>query len=456
MIALALFAGVILLLLLGFPVAFTLAGASLLFAFFGILSGNFDAAILSAVNGRVYGIFTNTTLLAIPLFIVMGVTLQKSRIAENLLSKTSALLAGHKGSLGFAVVIIGALLAASSGIVGATVVTMGLLSLPVMLKQGYKPSLASGIVCASGTLGQIIPPSIALILLGDAISSAYQKSQLEQGIFSPESVSITDLFAGALIPGLGLVALYLAYLFFYTYLNPDAFPASGARNSDLQEHPSFGETFKTLLAPMGLIFLVLGSIFFGVATPTEAASIGATGVLLLAWLQRRLSRKLLKEIVSEATRTSCMVFMILIGATFFSLVFRGYGGDIVINDFLSDLPGGYFAALAFVMLLMFVLGFVLDFIEITLVVVPIVAPALLVMGADPIWLGVLMAINLQTSFLTPPFGFALFYLRGVAPPSIKTQDIYRGSAPFVALQLLMIGILAVWPGLATWLPGLLY
>ncbi len=456
MIALALFAGVILLLLLGFPVAFTLAGASLLFAFFGILSGDFDAAIMSAVNGRVYGIITNTTLLAIPLFIFMGVTLQKSRIAENLLSKTSMLMAGHKGSLGFAVVVIGALLAASSGIVGATVVTMGLLSLPIMLKQGYKPSLAAGIVCASGTLGQIIPPSIALILLGDAISSAYQKSQIEQGIFSPESVSITDLFAGALIPGLGLVALYLVYLFIYTYLNPDAFPASGTRNSDQQEHPSFGETFKTLFAPLGLIFLVLGSIFFGVATPTEAASIGATSVLLLAWLQRQLSGKLLKEIVREATRISCMVFMILIGATFFSLVFRGYGGDTVINSFLSDLPGGYFAALAFVMLLMFVLGFVLDFIEITLVVVPIVAPALLVMGADPIWLGVLMAINLQTSFLTPPFGFALFYLRGVAPPSIRTQDLYRGSVPFVALQLLMIGILVVWPGLATWLPGVLF
>ncbi len=456
MIALALFAGIILLLLLGFPVAFTLAGASLLFAFFGILSGDFDAAIMSAINGRVYGIITNTTLLAIPLFIIMGVTLQKSRIAENLLTKTSALFAGHRGNLGFAVVLIGALLAASSGIVGATVVTMGLLSLPVMLKQGYKPSLASGIVCASGTLGQIIPPSIALILLGDAISSAYQKSQLEQGVFSPESVSITDLFAGALIPGLGLVILYLVYLFFYTHLNPEAFPSSATRNSDEQKHPSLAEILKTLFAPVGLILLVLGSIFFGVATPTEAASIGATGVLLLAWLQRRLSRELLKAIVIEATRTSCMVFMILIGATFFSLVFRGFGGDEVISDYLSNLPGGYFSALAFVMLLMFVLGFVLDFIEITLVVVPIVAPTLISMGADPIWLGVLMAVNLQTSFLTPPFGFALFYLRGVAPPSVRTEDLYRGSIPFVALQLAMIGMLATWPGLATWLPGILF
>ena len=449
--AFLLFATIILLLLGGFPVAFTLAGVSLLFAFAGIVVGEFDAGLLRALSSRLYGIMTNGTLIAVPLFIFMGVIMQRSRIAENLLLALDGLFVRLRGGLGMAVILLGALVAASTGIVGATVVTMGLLSLPVMLRSGYHPAIASGIICASGTLGQIIPPSIVLILLGDVISSAYLKSQLDQGNFAPQSVSVTDLFAGALFPGLLLVFVYVAYVLLVAFFKPESMPRSAAIAASLPPSGSF-QLLKTMLAPLALIVAVLGTIIAGIATPTEAASIGAIGVLLITVLQRQLSWGKLKEICQASVRMSCMVFMILIGASFFSLVFRGFGGDDVVHEALYGLPGGVAGAMFIVVLAMFALGFVIDFIEITLMVVPIVAPALLAMGVDPVWLGVMFAVTLQTSFLTPPFGFSLFYLRGVAPPSVRTRDIYFGVAPFIALQIAVLVLLALWPRIVTWLP----
>ncbi len=452
--AFLLFAAVILLTLVGYPVAFTLAGVSLLFAFAGITAGVFDSGLLQALNSRIYGIMTNGQLIAVPLFIFMGVTMQRSLIAENLLLALGALLSRLRGDLGIAVVLVGALLAASTGIVGATVVTMGLLSLPAMLKRGYDPKVACGAICAAGTLGQIIPPSLVLVLLGDVMSSAYLKAQFDQGIFSPQSVSVTDLFAGALLPGLVLVFMYMIYLFVLAWFKPERLPSAAA--SDVAGSFGFLHVLKVLFAPLFLIVSVLGAIFAGLATPTEAASVGVVGVLVLTALQRQVSRKKFKEIVRTSARTSCMVFMILIGASFFSLVFRGFGGDEVVHQLLTGLPGGVVGAMLVVMLLMFAMGFVLDFIEITLMVVPIVGPVLLAMGLDPVWLGVMIAINLQTSFLTPPFGFSLFYLRGVAPSIVSTQQIYRGVVPFILLQLVMLAVLALWPPLATWLPSKLF
>jgi tripartite ATP-independent transporter DctM subunit len=349
------------------------------------------------------------------------------------------------------------LLAASTGIVGATVVTMGLLSLPTMLRRGYDPRIASGVICASGTLGQIIPPSIVLVLLGDVLSSAYQQAQLDMGIYSPETVSVGDLFSGALIPGLILVTLYLLYLVFIAWIRPDAMPAISDDSTTNADHGSLLQrVVYSLLPPLLLIVAVLGSILAGIATPTEAASVGAVGAILLAISQRQCTLAIMQEVMRSTTRISCMVFMILIGASVFSLVFRGFGGDEVVAGLLNNLPGGKFGAMLATMLLMFLLGFVLDFIEITFVVVPIVGPVLLAMGIDPVWLGIMIAINLQTSFLTPPFGFALFYLRGVAPAEISTRQIYAGVAPFIALQLLMLSMLAVWPSIATWLPDAIY
>ncbi len=446
-----LFPAVVLLTLLGYPVAFTLAGVSLLFAFAGIATGAYDPGLLQAMNSRLYGIMVNGTLIAVPLFIFMGVAMQRSRIAENLLLALGDLFSSLRGGLGVAVVLVGALLAASTGIVGATVVTMGLLALPVMLKRGYDPKIACGVICASGTLGQIIPPSIVLILLGDVMSSAYLKAQLDQGIFSPQSVSVTDLFAGAVLPGLVLVLLYMIYLVAVASFKPHYLPSRA--NGKV---PPLMHLLRALFAPLFLMVAVLGTILTGVATPTEAASVGAVGVLALTVLQKQLSLKKLREITQVSARMTCMVFMILIGASFFSLVFRGFGGDEIVHQFLSQLPGGVAGAMLVVMLLMFALGFVLDFIEITLMVVPIVGPVLLAMGLDPVWLGVMIAINLQTSFLTPPFGFALFYLRGVAPPAVSTQQIYRGAVPFILLQVAMLGLLVLWPQLATWLPAKLF
>ncbi len=454
-IPLLLFVGVCVVLMAGYPVALSLAGTALLFAFTGELAGSFDPAFLQALPNRLYGIMTNVTLIAVPLFVFMGIMLERSRVAENLLETMAALFGRLRGGLGFSVTLVGMLLAASTGIVGATVVTMGLLALPTMLRRGYDPRLASGVICASGTLGQIIPPSIVLVLLGDVLSSAHQQAQLDRGMYSPDTVSVGDLFTGALLPGLLLVLLYMLYIGCVAWLRPATMPAlpadDAAFDTGLPER-----VIKGLLPPVALIIAVLGSILGGIATPTEAAAVGASGAMLLALFQGQFNRRVLREVMLGTTRVTCMVFLILIGASVFSLVFRGFGGDVVVAELLSGLPGGVFGALLAVMLLMFLLGFVLDFIEITFVVVPIVGPVLLGMGLDPVWLGILIALNLQTSFLTPPFGFALFYLRGVAPQSVSTAQIYQGVVPFIGLQLLLILILAFWPALATWLPGVVY
>ncbi len=448
--SLYLFFAVCLLLMLGYPVAFTLAGTALLFAGGGILFGHFDPSFLAALPGRLFGTMTNTTLIAVPLFIMMGVVLEKSRIAEELLENMARVFAGLRGGLGISVVVVGAMLAASTGIVGATVVTMGLMSLPSMLKRGYDPALATGTIAATGTLGQIIPPSIALVLLGDILSSAYQQAQLKMNIFNPKTVSVGDLFIGALIPGLLLVALYILYISAHAWLKPSAAPA-------VEDHESISaaELLRGLIPPLTLIAAVLGSILSGAATPTEAAGVGSLGALILATTKRQLNWQRMKEIVLNTTEVTCMVFMILIGAALFSLVFRGFGGEELIQHYFDDMPGGAMGATLVVMLVMFLLGFILDFIEITFVVVPIVGPILLAMGIDPVWLGIMIAINLQTSFLTPPFGFALFYLRGVAPAEVPTGAIYRGVIPFIIIQLLVLGLLVIWPELATSLPAAL-
>ena len=451
MTAVLLFLCIVAVILIGYPVAFTLAGVSLLFMLFGILTGVFDATWLHALNPRLFSIITNETLIAIPLFIFMGIVLQKSRIAENLLNTFADLLVWLRGGLGITVVLIGALLAASTGIVGATVITMGVLSLPVMLKRGYSPAIACGTICAAGTLGQVIPPSIVLILLGDTLSSAYQKAQLDLGQFSPNTVSVADLFAGAIIPGLILVGLYIVYLFSLGLFRPDLMPSGAA-----SVRPSTARIVKAALAPLLLVVGVLGSILSGLATSTEAASVGAVGALALAFSQKAISRSIFTDCMRSTTRITCMVFAILIGASFFSLAFRGYGGDDLVHQALMQIPGGHISAFVAVMLVIFLLGFVLDFIEITLIVVPIVGPVLMKMGFDPVWLGIMLAVNLQTSFLTPPFGFSLFYLRSVAPQTVPTRQIYAGSIPFILLQLLGLIVLAIWPELATWLPGALF
>lgn len=437
-------------LMLGYPVAYTLAGTALLCAGLGIISGHFDPALLLAFPDRMFGTINNYTLVAVPLFVLMGVMLERSRLAEQLLDNMAKACGRMPAGMGISVVIVGMLLAACTGIVGATVVTMGLMSLPTMLKRGYSPELATGTICATGTLGQIIPPSIALVLLGDILSNAYQQAQLNMGIFNPQPVSVGDLFMGALIPGLILVGLYIAYLLFTALRNPDSAPATPTEEDDV----STAELVISLAPPILLIVLVLGSIVSGAATPTEAAGVGAVGATLLALSKGQLSWQKMGEVVRATTETTAMVFTILIGASLFSLIFRGFGGEEMITEFFSQLPGGIFTATLLVMVVIFLLGFILDFIEITFVVVPIVGPVLLAMGLDPVWLGIMIALNLQTSFLTPPFGFALFYLRGVAPESVATAAIYRGVAPFIALQLLMMVMLAIWPAMATWLPGL--
>ena len=457
LIPLLLFVVVCIVLMAGYPVAFSLAGTALAFAWIGQLAGTFDTAFLQALPNRLFGIMTNVTLIAVPLFVFMGVMLERSRVAENLLNTMAELFGRLRGGLGYSVTLVGMLLAASTGIVGATVVTMGLLSLPSMLRRGYDPRIASGIICASGTLGQIIPPSIVLVLLGDVLSSAYQQAQLDMGIYTPDTVSVGDLFSGALIPGLMLVTLYLLYLAFVAWTRPDAMPAITSETaSAIDRNSLLQRVVYSLLPPLLLIVAVLGSILTGLATPTEAASVGAVGAILLAVSQRQCTLAIMQDVMRSTTRITCMVFLILIGASVFSLVFRGFGGDEVVAELLHNLPGGKFGAMLAVMLLMFLLGFVLDFIEITFVVVPIVGPILLAMGIDPVWLGIMIALNLQTSFLTPPFGFALFYLRGVAPAEVSTRQIYAGVAPFIGLQLLMLSLLAAWPAIATWLPGIIY
>jgi len=452
--ALWMFLAVFVVLLSGYPVAFVLSGTALIFAGLGLLLDTFDADFLAAMPNRLFGIMNNETLIAVPLFVFMGIVLERAKIAEALLEAMSELFGSLHGGLGIAVTIVGMLMAASTGIVGATVVTMGLLSLPTMLKRGYDPAISCGIICASGTLGQIIPPSIVLVLLGDVISTAYQQAQLDMGVFAPETVSVGDLFAGALIPGLLLVLLYLIYISVTAWLKPNLLPKPEKQIG--HEKGFYTRVLKSLLPPLLLILSVLGSIIGGLATPTEAAAVGAVGALFLAYLSGTLNKIILEEVTRNTTQVTSMVFMILIGAALFSLVFRGFEGDEMIVELLSDLPGGKFGALFSVMVVMFFLGFVLDFIEITFVIVPIVGPVLLAMGVDPVWLGIMIALNLQTSFLTPPFGFALFYLRGVAPEEVTTGQIYKGVLPFILIQLLLIAILAYFPLLATWLPSFIY
>ncbi|WP_457576867.1 TRAP transporter large permease [Desulfomarina sp.] len=454
---LLMFGVAVFILLMGYPVAFSLSGTAILFALFGVQMDVFDLSFFGAYPERIFGIMRNQTLIAIPLFIFMGVMLERSKISEELLETMGMLFGKIRGGLGISVCIVGALLAASTGIVGATVVTMGLISLPSMLRFNYSNSLAAGIVTASGTLGQIIPPSIILIILGDVISSAHQQAQLAMGNFSPTSVSVGDLFVGALLPGLVLVGLYICYIALIAFLKPDAAPA--LPDEVLKSGTGYKlwvKVGKVLIPPLLLIMGVLGSILAGLATPTEAASVGCVGGIVLTAFKGQLNLKILREVMITTTHVNCMVFVILLGASMFSLVFRGFEGDVVVHNMLTSLPGGVASAFLVVMLIMFIMGFFLDFFEITFVVVPIVGPILLMMGLDPIWLGVMIAINLQTSFLTPPFGFALFYLRGVAPDSVSTMDIYRGVVPFIFLQLLMLIILWFWPSLATWLPGVVY
>ena len=437
-------------LLLGFPVAFTLGGVSLIFAGLGSMFGIFDLYLLETIPNRLFGIMTNSTLVAVPLFVFMGVILEKSKIAEKLLESMSEIFGNLKSGLGISVIIVGTLLAASTGIVGATVIAMGLISLPAMLKKGYSEEVSTGLIAATGTLGQIIPPSIALVILGDVLATAYQQAQLSMGNFSAKSFSVGDLFVAAIIPGLLLVTAYSFYFIFNI----------SKKNLNYEESKeksvSLFDILKILIPPFLLIFSVLGSIILGVASPTEAAGIGAMGSILIALLNRKLSFSVLADAVKQTAFISSMVFMILIGASIFSLVFRGFGGEELITNLFDAVPGGLFGSMLIVMILVFLLGFILDFIEISFVVVPIVGPILIAMGADPLWLGIMLAINLQTSFLTPPFGFALFYLRGVTPEKIKTETIYKGVIPFIMIQILILCLVAYFPFLATYLPSAIY
>ena len=444
-------------LMTGFPVAFTLSGVALIFGLGGTLFGLFDIAFIQALPNRIYGIMTNDLLIAVPLFVFMGVMLEKSKIAEELLDTMGLLLGGLRGGLGVSVTLVGALLAASTGIVGATVVTMGLLSLPTMIKRGYDPAISCGSICAAGTLGQIIPPSIVLILLGDQISAAYQQAQLAKGNFAPEAISVTDLFFGALLPGLCLVVLYIIWQLIYANIYPKSMPPIPIEErSAISRKELHKRVIKVLIPPLLLIIAVLGSILMGLATPTESAGVGAIGAILLAYSRKQLNFNILKRVTLSTAQTTSMVFTILIGAAMFSLVFRGFGGDDIVADFLLSIEGGVVIAIIITMVLMFILGFFLDFIEIIYVVLPIIGPAILMMDINPLWFAVMIAVNLQTSFLTPPFGFSLFYLRGVAPKGITTNHIYKGAVPFVLIQLFMLGILAIFPELATWLPEIIY
>jgi len=426
-------------LLLGYPVAFTLAGVSILFALICVPFGIFDPTIFKSIPIRIFGIMNNVTLLAVPLFIFMGTILERSGIAAKMLENMAAAFRNTKGGLSISIIIVGALLAASTGIVGATVVTMGLMSLPILINQGYEKSFSTGLVASTGTLGQIIPPSIALVLLGDVMSNAYQRAQNDMGIFSQQTVTVGDLFIGAIVPGIMICIGYLIYTIYKNNNNKNI----KANSNELSIEKI--ELFKTLALPIILIFLVLGSIFTGIATPTEAAAIGAFGALVIALINRKINFNFLKETSEKTAVVSTMIFTILIGASIFSLIFRGVGGDELINLIFNSLPGGSYTALIFVLLVIFFLGFILDFIEICYVIVPLIAPPLLMMGFDPVWLAILFAINLQTSFLTPPFGFSLFYLRGVADESIQTSEIYSGVIPFILIQLLVLLIVMTFP-----------
>ncbi len=453
-LAATMFVGVIGFLLIGFPVAFSLAGTALLFGTVGMLFGAFDVSNFASLVVRYLGTMTNEVLTAVPLFIFMGVMLERSGVAERLLLTMGKLFGNLRGGLGISVILVGALLAASTGVVGATVVTMGLISLPAMLRSGYDPKLATGVICASGTLGQIIPPSTVLIFMGDMLSGINSQVQMDKGNFAPSPVSVGSLFAGAFIPGLVLVVLYTAWMIFKAVTDPKSAPATPVPESEKQH--LWKEVLGALVPALALIVAVLGSILGGVATPTEAASVGSVGAMILAALRGKLTLRILHQVVVSTATITSMVFIILFGAAVFSIVFRLMGGDNLVHQLLANMPGGVLGATITVMAIMFVLGFILDTFEIIFIVIPITAPILLGLGLDPVWLGVAVGINLQTSFLTPPFGFSLFYLRGVAPPQVTTGMIYRGVIPFVGLQLVAIAILFLFPQFATWLPSVLY
>ena len=510
--------GVFFFLATGFPVAFALSGTALFFGLLGYAFGAFSLQFFGLAANRIYAVMNNEILIAVPLFVFMGIMLERSKVAENLLDTMGQLFGPIRGGLGVSVCVVGGLLAASTGIVGATVMAMGLISLPVMLRRGYDPALACGLIAAAGTLGQIIPPSIVLVVLGDQISNANAEAQRGLGRFSFEPVSVGDLFAGALLPGLLLVGLYILYQLFIAWWRPESSPAIPREEFGAETGTALMlRVAQALVAPLVLILAVLGSILGGIATPTEGAAVGAVGAIMLGGMHaagprwpilaagtcalalvalastidlrlgreattlresvgialamaccaglgagllvalRRLQRTgTLAEVMRVTAKISAMAFSIVIGAQLFSLMFRGLGGDDMVQGFLRDLPGGVFGAVAFVMLVMFILGFALDFLEITFIVVPLVAPVLIGMGVDPVWLAVMMAVNLQTEFLTPPFGFALFYIRAVAPPSVTTMQIYKGIVPFVILQLVALGLVALFPALATWLPKVIY
>ena len=447
-------------LLLGFPVALTIAGSALIFAVIGDYFELFNLGMLSLYPLRIFGVMKAETLVAVPLFVFMGVMLEKSEIAFKLLEAMGKLFGKKAGGLGISVIVVGALLAASTGIVGATVVTMGLISLPVMIKAGYSTRLSSGLICASGTLGQIIPPSIVLVLLADILQGANEQASELKGELVPENpVTAIDLFAGALLPGLLLVSLYLIYQIIIASINPFLSPALVSQNQVdkvSESAVSFYQLLKIISPPLILIIVVLGSILTGIATPTESAAVGAVGATIIAFLLGQLNLKIIQIVSQETAKISSMVFIILIGASLFSLVFRGFGGDVVVEEFLMNLPGGPIAAMLIVMMIIFFLGFFLDFIEIIFVVVPIVSPILIAMGFNPLWLGVMIGINLQTSFLTPPFGFSLFYLRGVAPKEVKTEDIYLGVMPFIAIQIIGLSLIWIFPQIVLWFPNLLF
>ena len=441
------------LLLFGFPVAFTLAGSALIFGFLGDALEIFNFRMIGFFPQRIFGTMINEPLVAVPLFIFMGIMLEKTKIAAGLLQSIGELFGSTKGGLGIGVVIVGMLLAASTGIVGATVVTMGMLSLPSMMKAGYDQKIATGTICAAGTLGQIIPPSIVLVLLATILQGANEEAAMLVGNLAPEPVTAIDLFAGALLPGLLLVVLFIIFIYFYARINPSSCPPVVTNKS---RGEIYMEATKSIIPPITLIVLVLGSILFGVATPTESASVGAVGAAIIALMKGELNYKNLKETALGTVKLSSFVFVILIGASMFSLVFRGFGGDEMIEHFLGGLPGGLYGALIVVMLVIFLLGFFLDYIEIIFVIVPLVGPILIANGADPLWLGILISLNLQTSFLTPPFGFSLFFLRGVAPDEIQTRNMYKGVIPFIGIQILAIFLVGFFPEIATWLPDKMF
>lgn len=510
---LLMFAALVAAILSGFPVAFSIAGVAVLFAYLGWAVGVMDISLLGAFGQRVFGLISNQVLIAIPLFVLMGALLEKSRIAEELLDTMGRAFGQLRGGLGISVILVGALLAASTGIVGATVVAMGMIALPTMLRAGYDPRVSAGIVCTAGTLGQIIPPSTLLIILADVMSNAYQQAQYEQGKFAVEALSVGQFFAAALVPGLVLVSLYLTYVLLRGALRPQDMPPADSR----LPRPTGAEMARAILPPTLLIFAVLGSILGGLATPTEAASVGAMGALLMAGARLGRARRVIltgaaalivlaiaatvvpvrlqrddlslwaqlagalyvllagvgvvgilaalrnvtaARVIHDATNATltmtAMIFATILAAGMFSLVFIGLGGEDRVAHWLANLPGGATGALLVTMVIVFLMGFFLDFVEISVIVLPLVTPTLILLGHDPIWLGIILAINLQTSFLTPPFGFSLFYLRGAAPPEITTGHIYRGVLPFIALQAIGVALVWVWPKLATWLPGVMF